>query len=190
MLAEHDDILSNSSPRFLGDRRFRWRRLPSQPSSSKSDGDDWIIQHTQALSLCFCLCLQFTLALSLFHVMCALIQNNRFSFSPGAPSSCCNTFPRHTEVFTAVFSRPRQCDWFHVLNLFKVVPVDDNQYLLITLLPWMHYRLMLVWFSSLANYNFWSIFQAFFKVLRYCNLWEISATIRMKSFSCHCVCNA
>ncbi len=74
---------------------FCWRRLPSQPSCSKSDEDDWIIQHTQALSLCYCLCLQFTLPLSLCHATCALIQNNCFSFSPGAPSSCCNTFPRH-----------------------------------------------------------------------------------------------
>lgn len=39
---------------------------------------------------------------ALCHATCALIQNNCFSFSPGAPSSHCDTFPRH------IYSK---CSW-------------------------------------------------------------------------------
>lgn len=81
---------------------FCRRRLPSQPSCSKSDGDDWIIQHSQALSLCYCVCLQFTLPCSLRHVTCALIQNNSSSFSPGAP-------PVATPFFRDTFTV--KCSW-------------------------------------------------------------------------------
>lgn len=57
-LHKHDDILSNSSSFFRGwgsGGLLVFVRTPSQPSCSESDGDDWIIQSRQALSLCLCL---------------------------------------------------------------------------------------------------------------------------------------